>query len=134
MGLSLSCLVLLVVCADDPAKRPPDAEVVRLLVGRWSGGSAGEHEPRIQGHVRYKSDGTFEAEGEVGPEKHAVKVTASGTWRVADGALVETVEKCHPPLVRKGHALREEVLAIDSKSMRVRSEKGKESSRERVPD
>jgi hypothetical protein len=126
--------VLALSLFGDQPPRPNDAELTRLLVGRWAAESSGGKGPAVKGAVWLRADGTFEAEGELGSGKHAAKAKASGRWAVAGGTLTATLEKCSPPLLLKGHAHKEEVLSVTDKEWRARTEGGKEAVRARLPD
>ncbi len=111
--------------AADPAKLPTDAELTKLLAGnRW------EEEHKLangdvgKGVTGYRADGKFSGyavwKRTVDRQVGLLEVKITGTWKVMNGLLIETVETCVPPtLLQKGHTTKDKILAADAKSVTV---------------
>ena len=117
--------------ADD--KKPSDAEITRLLVGKWHGA---DPTTGVSGTITYAKDGTFVGEGSVPlTDTQKVEFRAEGTWKVADGAIHFKVTKStRPGVVPVDIEVKEVVLGIDEKSVRYRRGLGKEKVRTRVTE
>jgi hypothetical protein len=121
---------------------PPDGEIERLLVGKWYEEYREWHGKDWRGGeatTTYKADGTFEAAATRGRKgAGGTKYVASGTWRVKDRTIIETVETCDPPLLTKGQVFKDWVLLIDGLGLRVQDAEGDTDGesymKTRVPD
>ncbi len=115
---------------------PDDAGITRLLPGKWTTTVGGGAEAEANGTVRYDKAGTFLAEGRValgGGETADARV--EGTWKVQDKFILHKVTKSsHPGLAPVGGEMKEHVLAIDEKAMRVKRGIGKERERTRLKE
>lgn len=120
---------------DDPPKKLTDAEISKLLIGKWVVEDGTEKGPRIKGTNHYKEDGVLDTEATIEANGKTIKVTLSGNWKVKDGIIVATVTKTSTPeLIKEGHVSKDQVISIDDKMLKYKSEKGKESVRKRVKD
>jgi hypothetical protein len=120
---------------EDPPKKLTDAEISKLLVGKWAVEEGAEKGPKIKGANHYKKDGTIEAEATIEAGGETLKVTLSGTWKVMDGLIIATVTKTSAPeLIKEGHVSKDQVISIDDKMLRYKTERGKESTRKRVKE
>lgn len=120
---------------EDPPKKLTDAEIRKLLVGKWAVEEGAGKGPKLKGMTHYKADGTFEGEATLEGGGKSLKITVSGTWKVMDGMIVDTVTKTSAPeLIKKGHVSKDRVLSIDDKVLRYKTETGKESARKRIKD
>ena len=132
----LATTLLLIGSAAAVAGVPDDPTITKTLVGRWTTCVAGGSATDPDGTIRYDKAGTFAAQGDVklgGGEKAEVRL--EGTWKVADGSILHTVTKStHPGLAPVGGELREKVLAIDEKSLRVKRGVGAERERKRLAE
>jgi hypothetical protein len=115
---------------------PADAEIVERLPGRWTTAVGGGAEAEANGTIRYDKAGLFMAEGSVKiGEGEKADVRLEGTWKVAGGCILHRVTKSsHPGLAPVGAELKEHVLAIDAKELRIKRGAGKERVRDRVKD
>jgi len=111
-----------------------DVQIAKALVGAWSG-EVEDNGAKVKAVTRYKSDGTFEGEaatpqaGEKSP-----KGTTTGTWMVENGVLIETVEKSKGSrTAKRGQVRKSQVLSIDDKELKYKTEKGQEGVRNRIP-
>jgi hypothetical protein len=124
------------VAVADPPKKQTDEEINKLLVGKWIVDEGdGQKEPKIKGVVQYKKDGTVEAEATVEIKNETVKVVISGTWKVADGVVTETVTKSNvPELIKEGLVTKDKVISVDDKEYKYKDDMGKEKSHKRKKD
>jgi pimeloyl-ACP methyl ester carboxylesterase len=109
----------------------PDAEIARLLVGKWSG----EQAPpglRVGTITCYRPDGTFDAEATIRARGKVLKVTLSGTWEVSDGVVLQKLTKSSDPRIPLGQDSRMDVLSIDARAF-ARREDGKDLVETRLP-
>jgi hypothetical protein len=68
-------------------------------------------------------------------EGEKADVRLEGTWKVEDETILYKVTKStHPGLAPVGGEMREKVLAIDAKTLKVRRGVGQERERKRVGD
>jgi hypothetical protein len=118
--------------ADDP-KKPTDADINRLLVGKWN---CTDPDVGAAGTIRYTKDGNFTGDGTVkidGQEK--IEVHFEGTWSVSKGTIVLVVTKSsRPGIAPVGSQVKETVVAIDQKTLRFIRGLGKEKTRTRMMD
>ena len=134
IAVVLSLSVVRAAWADEPAKKPSDADLAKRIVGKWS------EEEQLQGGgtskamTTYRKDGTFTGEGTITRQGKSLTVKVSGTWKVTDGTLIETVEKCEPALIPKGKIFKDRILSVTDKVLKVKTEKGKEIVKMRVSD
>jgi hypothetical protein len=116
------------------AARPDDGSIEKLLVGRWTTTLAGGSATEPDGTIRYDKGGAFVAEGKVAlGEGTKADVKVEGTWKVDGGSVIHSVTKSsHPGLAPVGGVLKEHVVSIDAKKLRVKRGVGKERERDRV--
>ena len=102
-----------------------DLNIAKSLVGAWAGEEGGGG--KVKAVTQYKSDGTFE-------DTAGGKASASGTWKVEEGTLFETVEKGgQSRSAKRGQVRKATVVSIDDKELKYKTEKGEEGVRSRVP-
>jgi hypothetical protein len=115
---------------------PDDGTISKMLPGRWTTCVTGGSETEPDGTILYDKAGTFVAEGTVklgASEKADVRV--EGTWKVESRTVTHKVTKSsHPGLAPVGGEMKEHVLAIDDKAMRIKRGIGKERTRERMKE
>jgi hypothetical protein len=58
----------------------------------------------------------------------------TGKWKIKDGAVIETVDTCKPPLIPAGTQFTDQVLEINAKILRYRTEQGKERTKTRITE
>jgi hypothetical protein len=119
--------------ADEPPKKLSDAEITKLIVGKWSE-EIKEENVTGKGITIYKKDGTFSADGMLMAKGKTITIKGTGTWKVSDGVLIETIETVDPPVKKKGDMTKDKVLSITAKMMKVRTESGREVVKTRVSD
>jgi hypothetical protein len=115
---------------------PDDGTISKLLPGRWTTTLAGGSATEPDGTIHYDKGGAFVAAGKV-PIGEGTKadVKLEGTWKVDGGSIIHTVTKStHPGLAPVGGVLKEQVLSIDEKKLRVKRGVGKERERKRVEE
>lgn len=103
--------------AADAAEPPSDAEIRRLIVGKW------HHEDMpVHGYWTndwtYRDDGTFERVHtftKFGEQPR--KTVHSGTWKVADGKVVEVYKEPLDPIFPSSKTQQFTVLAINESIM-----------------
>ena len=115
--------------ADDP-KKPADADINRLLIGKWEGA---DQATGITGTITYGKDGKFTADGMVPVGNKKLEVNTEGTWSVSGGTITYKVTKSSRPRVAPvGTEIKEVVNAIDEKNIRFTREQEKERVRTRT--
>lgn len=130
---------LVIVCSlvsrvDGREGKPSDEEINKLLVGKWSVEETNGN-VKIKGTSTYKKDGTLEGEAtiDLGDQKIVLKV--SGTWKVKDGVVTETVTKSNrPDIIKEGMTTKDTVVSINDKEYKIKSESGKETTAKRVKE
>jgi hypothetical protein len=130
-----ACLLALAptAIAADP-KLPSDAEIRALLVGKWVQQKKGPGGAVAKGSTTFKKDGTFAGEATITVNGQTITVTVSGTWKVVNGTLIETIEKSNVPTLSKGQVSKDKVLAISRKALKLKTEDGQESEQTRAGD
>jgi hypothetical protein len=119
----------------DPPKKQTDAEISKFLVGKWVVDEGGDKGPKIKGTEHYKKDGTIEAEATIDDGNTPLKITVSGTWKVMDGAVIATVTKSSAPdLIKVGLVSKDQVISIDDKEYKYKSEGGQEKTQKRLKE
>jgi hypothetical protein len=118
------------------ARKPSDADLTRLLVGKWTADEKMDA-LRMKGSASYNKDGTFKGEMQLEIEvdgiKESAKIMVAGTWKVVDGAIETTVtESSEPQLSPLGATSKETVVAIDDTTVRTKTEKFKAITWKRV--
>lgn len=113
-----------------------DAMLTKQVVGKWTTCLTGGAATAPDGHVRYAAGGTFAAEGKVALGEGVVAdVKVEGTWKVSEGAIVHKVTKSsHPGLAPVGGEMKERIVSIDDKQMRVKRGIAQERERKRVAE
>lgn len=118
---------------DEP-KTLTDAEIKRLLVGKWFE-EIDDEGVKAKATSHYKKDGTFATDGTFDDGKKSLRIGASGTWKVSDGAIIRTVTKTSvPELINVGHVGKDQVLSIDDKVLKCKWENGRENMSTRVQE
>lgn len=114
-------------------KKLPDAEISKLLTGKWAVEYDDGNGPKVKGLNHYKKDGTLDATGTVTVGEKSLEIAISGTWKVLDGTIIATVTKTNvPELIKEGHISKDQVLLIDEKLLKFKGENGKERVHKRV--
>src|SRR5262245_46299014 len=116
LSLTMTCLLALVARA---AEAPPDAEIEKLIVGKWYE-EASENGLDIKATTTYKKDGTLSGEATMTNGDRTLKLSVTGTWKVADGKITETVEKVEPPLPIPPKST-DTIVEINAKTFRYRN-------------
>jgi hypothetical protein len=114
----------------DPPKKQTDEEIAKLLIGKWDVDEGdGQKEAKIKGWVKYKKEGKFDKEGKLDVEatvdlgKTSLKLTLSGTWKVADGFIIVTITKSDSPdSIKEGLVSKHKVDSIDEKQLKYKDE------------
>lgn len=121
---------------EDPPKKQTDEEITKLLIGKWVIDEGdGKKEPKVKGVVHYKKDGTVEAEGTVEFGDNSLKISITGTWKVSEGVVTETVTKTNvPDVIKEGLVSKDKVISIDDKTYKYKDDAGKEKTHKRMKD
>jgi hypothetical protein len=118
----------------EDAKKQTDAEITKLLVGKWAV-EVDEMGVKVKGTQEYTKDGKFAAEATIEAGKNTIKLTVSGTWVVKDGMVIETVKKSNQPMiVPEGKESKDKVISIDDKVYKFKDEMDKERTVKRIKD
>jgi hypothetical protein len=118
--------------ADGPPKHS-DAEIKKLAVGKWSQEETHPNGIKAKGTTTYKQDGTFEGSAVAEFQGQTVRVRVSGTWKVENGMLTETIKKTDPASMPKETST-DKVLSISKTLLKRKTEKGKVIEQKRVKD
>lgn len=133
-ALVLTILVCASIGAKDEPKKPSDADIAKLLVGKWTTEEGKEGEPKVKSTFIYDKDGTFAVEATIETGGKTEKIVVSGTWKVADGVILDTVEKTNTENLKVGRVTRDTVISIDDKTLKYTTQKGRERTWKRVKD
>jgi hypothetical protein len=121
------------VRADEP-KKLTDAEITKLLIGNWLLEEEGGKNGKLKANTNRKKDGTFDGEGTLENGDRKDKLTISGTWKVSDGFIIDTVTKFNSEVIQPGFVTKDKVLFIDGKTLKFKNERGDEKIRKRIDD
>ena len=122
------------VNAREDAKKQTDAEITKLLVGKWAL-EVDEMGVKVKGTQEYTKDGKFVGEATIEAGKNTIKLTVSGTWVVKDGKVIETVKKSNQPMIApEGKESKDTVISIDDKVYKFKDEMDKERTVKRIKD
>src|SRR5262245_32851988 len=124
-------LILLTPAMSQAAEPIASAEIQKQLVGKWFE-DLYSHGFHIKATANYSADGTVEIEGVMTRGKRKLKLAITGSWKVEDGKLVETVATCQPPVLRSGREIARDVVEISEGVFRYLNEDGDEGVRTRV--
>jgi hypothetical protein len=115
--------------------RSLDADISKLLAGKWSGEESRGKDQRMESTTTYRKDGTFEDEVLMQMEKKTITIIVSGKWEVVDRFVRETIEKSsEPKMIPQGTISENEVLGISAEGLAYGREPGKPAVRNRVRD
>lgn len=135
--LCTSALLLAAVihgeAVGDAGKKLTDAEISKRLVGRWKD-ERKVNDLELKGLDEFKKDGTFKSQGTFTKGDRSLKVTVTGTWKIKDGVLVEVIETCDPPALKKGQESKDQVLSISDKEVKLKNEGGEEYVKVRLAE
>jgi hypothetical protein len=113
--------------------RTTDSEIERQLIGTWAEElTKGSYE--VKAKVTYFADGKISGEGSFIKQGRKVNVAVTGSWKLDGAKLVETVESCEPPLLRRGKQITSEVVEVNDMTLRYINEFGDERTKTRVTD
>lgn len=107
---------------DEPAKKMTDAEMTTLIVGKW-------YDERYENGAAWWQTDTFQKDGTFSSDRYVKRkgvtgqMSVTGTWRVIDGVLIETIETCDPH--KNGDVSKDQVLSINEKEFRIKPATGK---------
>jgi hypothetical protein len=108
------CVPALVTNAREE-KKPSDADITKLLVGKWRF-EPGEKDLPIKMTLAFTKDQTYSVEAESLQVKYKVK--ASGTWKVEQGEIVMTTKES-TNAKEIGEVGRAKVISIDESILKV---------------
>jgi len=122
--------VLTSLSAVADASSAEDAILQRRIVGVWTGTEARPN-VEVQGTFTLKRDGTFSAASTVKRSgKVATQVRVSGTWKISQGTLTETVTgSSDETLLPVGTTTRDKVVGLKSDVLLLESETGRRLQR-----
>jgi hypothetical protein len=133
IGLVVSVLASLPPTVSMAAGPPPDAEIEKLIVGKWFQKSF-EGDLMIKGTTTYLKDGTFLGEGCITKGGQTLIAIVTGRWRVNNATLTETLEISDPPGGGGGTQSTDAIIEINDKLFRYRTEKNIERVKSRQAD
>ena len=115
---------------------PCDAELAKLLVGKWKT-TVDDPDAGIKGGgiTEYRADGTFFGTGEVTVEGERIVFGAEGVWSVKDRILTWTVKKTlNPDVMAVDDTHTEEILEIDAKHIKYKGDEGEVEVETRITE
>jgi hypothetical protein len=115
------------------AEVPSETEIAKLIAGKWYQVEV-INDISTKATTTFRKDGTFSGEAMMTKGERTLKLTVTGTWKVAGSKLIETIEKSEPPGIPSGKQSTDEVLEINEKTFRYRTEEGKERTATRVTE
>jgi uncharacterized protein (TIGR03066 family) len=115
LALALGLFVPALVTNAGEGKKPSDADLTKLLVGKWRFES-GEKDLPIRMTLAFAKDKTYSVEAESLQPKYKVK--ASGTWKVEKGEVVMTT-KGSTNRDEVGQVGRTKVISVDGSTLKV---------------
>jgi hypothetical protein len=118
------------VCAS-AADLPPDVEIEKLLVGRWSERES-EEGGSLTTTTTFARGGGWSSEVVIAKGERKATIKLGGKWRVREKMLITTVENSNAASIPAGTSSEEKLLELDKKTCRYRDEDGKEHTRTRV--
>ena len=115
LALALGLCVPAIVTNAGEEKKLSDADMTKLLVGKWRF-EPGEKDLPIKMTLAFAKDQTYSAEAEALEIEYKVK--ASGTWKVEKGEIVMTTkESTNAKAV--GEVGRAKVFSVDDSTLKV---------------
>jgi hypothetical protein len=111
-----------------PATTLSDAEITKLLVGKWNEPIRGEdffHE--------FGQDGSYKGTAAPGPDGTS-SMSFGGTWSVSAGTLIYTIQTSQPPTYEPGTQVKDRVLSLTETEFRYAHPDGSESTMKRVTE
>ena len=128
--MTLTFAALVVATASEPAT---NLAIEKQLIGTWSEElTKGRYD--IQAKFTYFADGKVSGQGVFTKDGRTVVVVVTGSWKLDGARLVETVESCQPPLLRRGKQITSEVVEVNNKLLRYVNEFGDEKTKTRVTE
>ena len=115
LALALGLFVPAVVMNAGEEKKLSDADITKLLVGKWRF-EPGEKDPPIKMTLAFAKDQTCSAEAESLQVEYKVK--ASGTWKVEKGEVVMTTKES-TNAKEVGQVGRAKVISVDNSTLKV---------------
>ena len=118
----------------DSSTKMTDDKISQLLVGKWTVNDKNDKGRKVEGTLCYKIDGTFEAGATISEGDKSLKFTLSGTWKVSEGVLIDTVTKTSvPSWIEEGHVSKDRVISINENEFKYQREiGGQEIIRKRI--
>jgi hypothetical protein len=113
--LALGLFVPALVTNAGEEKKLPDADITKLLVGKWRF-DPGEKNLPIKMTLAFAKDQKYSAEAEALHIEY--KVNASGTWKVEKGEIVMTTKES-TNAKEIGEVGRAKVISIDDSTLKV---------------
>jgi hypothetical protein len=129
----VASLIAVLACSECArgADLPPDVEIEKLLVGRWSERET-EGEGSLTTTTAFARGGGWSSEIMIAKGERKTTIKLSGQWRVREKVLITTVENSKVASIPAGTSSEEKLLELDKKACRYRDEDGKEHTRTRV--
>jgi len=128
----LTIVLVLVALAFAKADGPPrNSATEKKLLGTWTQEltKAGYD---VKATVTYHVDGRLSGQGVLTNDKRTVTVVLTGSWKLHAMKLVETVESCEPPLLRRGKEITSEIVEVNDTTLRYVNGFGDEMTKTRV--
>ena len=115
LALGLFAPALVANAAEE--KKFSDADIAKLLVGKWRF-EPGREDPPIKMTITYTMDQAWSIEAESLQVEYKVK--ASGTWKVEKGEIVTTIKES-TNAKEAGKVERTKVISVDDSTLKIRS-------------
>ena len=123
--MTLFALAVLLIPAAAPARLPSDAELTKAIEGKWSIEATLDNGLMGKGITAFRIDGVLQGLIIWTKKEGTLTVKLTGTWEIKDGEIVQVVETCEPPTLKKGHTSRDKIISLDAMRLKIKDEKGK---------
>src|SRR5262249_10545636 len=105
----------------------------KLAVGKWSWEETHPSGAKAKASTTSKEDGTFEGAAVIEFQGQTVRIRVSGTWKVENGMLTETIKESDPADLPDKKAT-DKILSISKTLWKRKTEKGQVMEKKRVSD
>lgn len=131
--LLLPLVLVIALSSGKAAELPADAEIEKLLVGKWVQEEM-MNGITIKATTTYEKDGKLSGEATINAGDRMIKIVVLGSWKMTMGKLTETIDRSEPPTIPAGKTSTDELLEINKKICRYRAEDGTERTKTRVAE
>ncbi len=127
--------IVLLVSSWVLAGEPTQAEIERLLPGRWRVAEQAEGGASMEVITTYGKDRSYTLAGVIKTASRDLTFDAVGSWEVRGNLVKISITKSsHPDVIPEGLVGKDTYLAIDGKTMTYKDENGDMTTETRVKD